>query len=52
MIYNLLNGLGILVGSIIGLLLSNGIPERVSNSLMKAMGLVVIVYWNRNKPIR
>ncbi|MGP1598929.1 DUF554 domain-containing protein [Peptoanaerobacter stomatis] len=42
MIYNLLNGLGILVGSIIGLLLSNGIPERVSNSLMKAMGLVVL----------
>ena len=42
MIYNLLNGLGILLGSIIGLLFSNGIPERVSNSLMKAMGLVVL----------
>src|SRR3712207_53497 len=42
MIYNLANGLGIIVGSIIGMLLKKGIPERINQALLKAMGLCVL----------
>lgn len=42
MIYNLANGLGIVVGSIIGIFLKKGIPERINKALLKAMGLCVL----------
>lgn len=42
MIYNLANGLGIIVGSIIGIFLKKGIPERINKALLKAMGLCVL----------
>ncbi|WAW14714.1 DUF554 domain-containing protein [Peptostreptococcus equinus] len=38
----LLNGLAIMIGSIIGVLLKKGIPEEINKALMKAMGLVCI----------
>lgn len=38
----LVNGLGILVGSVIGIKLHN-IPERMKDTVMKGMGLSVIV---------
>lgn len=38
----LVNGLGILVGSVIGMKLHN-IPERMKDTVMKGMGLSVIV---------
>lgn len=42
MIYNLANGLGIIVGSILGIFLNRGIPERINKALLKAMGLCVL----------
>lgn len=42
MIYNLANGLGIIVGSILGIFLNRGIPERTNKALLKAMGLCVL----------
>jgi len=42
MISPLVNSLAILVGSLIGLLLKKGIPERLTESVMKALGLCVI----------
>lgn len=42
MIYNLANGLGIIVGSILGIFLNSGIPERINKALLKAMGLCVL----------
>ncbi|MFR1317345.1 MAG: DUF554 domain-containing protein [Peptostreptococcus anaerobius] len=42
MIYNLANGLGIIVGSILGIFLNRGIPERINKVLLKAMGLCVL----------
>ena len=39
MIYNLANGLGIIVGSILGIFLNRGIPERINKALM---GLCVL----------
>ena len=42
MIYNLANGLGIIVGSILGIFLNRGIPERINTALLKAMGLCVL----------
>lgn len=38
----LVNGLGILIGSVIGMKLHN-IPERMKDTVMKGMGLSVIV---------
>ena len=42
MIYNLMNGLGIIVGSIVGMVLKRGIPERINQALLKSMGLCVL----------
>lgn len=38
----LLNGLAIIAGSLVGVLLKKGIPEHINKALMKAMGLVCI----------
>lgn len=42
MIYNLINGAGIIIGTLIGLLLKKGVPENISNSVMKAIALAVL----------
>jgi len=42
MISPIVNALAIVMGSLIGLLLKKGIPERLSTSLMKALALCVI----------
>ena len=36
------NTLTVIVGSIIGMLLNKGLPERLSDNLFKALGLVTI----------
>lgn len=43
MIYNLANALFIAVGSLVGVLLKKGVPDRIKNSLMSAMGLCVLL---------
>ncbi|MEG0453460.1 MAG: DUF554 domain-containing protein [Coprobacillus sp.] len=42
MLGTLINTLAVLVGSSIGLLVNKGIPERISNQMMKALGLCTI----------
>jgi len=42
MISPLVNAVAIMLGTLTGVLLRKGIPERLSESMMKAMGLVVI----------
>lgn len=41
MLYNLINALCIAAGAIIGLFLKKGIPDRIRETLIKAMGLCV-----------
>ena len=43
MIFNLANSICIIIGSLIGVLLKKGIPERIKNSLISAMGLCVLL---------
>lgn len=42
MLGTIINSLAIIAGSIIGLLVKGGIPERVSDTIMKGLGLCVI----------
>jgi len=42
MIGTIANALAIIVGGIIGLLFKNIIPEKISEALLKAIGLAVI----------
>ena len=42
MISPVVNALAVIVGSLIGLLLKKGIPERLTDAIMKALGLCVI----------
>ena len=42
MISPIVNAIAIVMGSLIGLLLKKGIPERLTNSTMKALGLCVV----------
>lgn len=42
MIYNLLDAIGIIIGSSIGLILKKRFSERIKNALMKSMGLCII----------
>lgn len=42
MLGTLINTLAVLVGSSVGLLVNKGIPERISNQMMKALGLCTI----------
>lgn len=43
MIAVIVNTFAIVIGAIIGLFLRRGIPERISDSLMKSLGLVTVV---------
>lgn len=43
MIYNLANSIFIILGSLVGLLLKKGIPEKMKDSLVRAMGLCVLL---------
>lgn len=43
MIFNLANSIFIIMGSILGVFLKKGIPDRIKNSLISAMGLCVLV---------
>ena len=38
----IVNTLGVVIGSIVGLLLKRGIPERISSAMMKALGLCTV----------
>lgn len=38
----LVNGIGVTIGSIIGLFLKKGLPDSIKNSLMKGLGLCVL----------
>lgn len=42
MIFNLANAIFIMIGSIVGTFLKNGIPDRIKNSILKAMGICVL----------
>ncbi|MGB4609495.1 MAG: DUF554 domain-containing protein [Saccharofermentanales bacterium] len=42
MIYNLINGAAVLVGGLLGMLIGRFLPEKISNTLMKAIALGVM----------
>lgn len=42
MIYNFANAVGIIVGALVGLMLKKGVPDKIKDSLIKAMGLCVL----------
>ena len=42
MVSPIVNAIAIIIGSLIGLLLKKGIPERIASSIMKALGLCTV----------
>lgn len=43
MLGNVVNGLAIVIGSLIGLLLTRGLPEKIKITIMQAVGLAVVL---------